>query len=162
MPNIFYTKAVDWVRGSNRGRLGWSDETFNGVNWEALAQALKYKPESFQLWLLKQLIGVCATQKNTAQIQDILNDCCPNCGKWGEVNKHLNWCLDPGWIRLFRDGVRNLSKWMKRQNQTEAELAFWINQYLLHRGQVQMINLATHQLMSPAFGEVAESQDGIC
>ncbi len=134
----------------------------DGVHWEALAQAIKYKPESFQLWLLKQSIRVCATQKNTAQIQDILNDRCPNCGKWGEVNKHLNWCLDPEQLRLLWDGVRNLSKWMKRQNQTEPELAFWINQYLLHRGQVQMINLATPRPMSPAFGEVAESQDRIC
>ncbi len=43
----FYTKVADWVCGSNRSRLGWSNETFDGVHWEALAQALKYKPDSF-------------------------------------------------------------------------------------------------------------------
>ncbi len=37
----------------------------------------------------------------------------------------------------------------------------WINKYLLHRGQVWLINLATLWPMSPAFWEVAESQDGI-
>jgi hypothetical protein len=57
----FYTKAVDQVCGSNRGRLGWSNETFNKVDWEALAQAIKYKLEYFQLWLSRQSIGVCAT-----------------------------------------------------------------------------------------------------
>jgi hypothetical protein len=77
----FYTKAVDRVRGSNRGGLGWYKEHFDKVNWEALSRALKHKPKGFQLWLSKQSIGVCATQKNTARIQDVLNDCCPNCGK---------------------------------------------------------------------------------
>jgi hypothetical protein len=120
----FYTKAVDQVHGSNRGGLGWSEEAFDKVDWEALSQALRLKLESFQLWLSKQSIGVRATQKNTARIQDILDDCCPNCGKRGEDNKHLNRCSDPGRVKLFRDGVRNLNRWMKRCNQTDPELAF--------------------------------------
>ncbi len=74
----FYTKAVDRVHGSNRGGHGWSKEAFDKVDWEALSQALRLKSESFQLWLLKQLIRVGATQKNTARIQDILDDCYPN------------------------------------------------------------------------------------
>ncbi len=99
----FYTKAVDRVRGSNRGGLGWYEEHFDKVDWEALSRALKHKPEGFQLWLLKQLIGVCAMQKNTARIQDILDDRCPNCGKQGEDNKHLNRCPDPGRVKPFWD-----------------------------------------------------------
>jgi hypothetical protein len=62
----FYTKAINQVHVSNRGGLGWSEEAFNKVDWEALSQALRLKSESFQLWLSKQLIRVCATQKNTA------------------------------------------------------------------------------------------------
>ncbi len=50
---------------------------------------------------------------------------------------------------------------MRRGNQTDTELAFWIWEYLLHRGQVQMVNLATLQPMSAALREVAESQDRI-
>jgi hypothetical protein len=144
----FYTKAIDRVCGSNKGGLGWSEEAFDRVDWEALSQVLSHKPESFQLWLSKQSIGVCTTQKNKAQIQDILNDCCPNCGKQEEDNKHLNKCTDPGRVKLFRDGVRNLRWWMNKRNQTNPELAFWINEYLLHR---QMTNLTTLQLMSHAF-----------
>jgi hypothetical protein len=106
----FYTKALDRVHGSNRGGLGWYEEDFDKVDWEVLSRALKHKPEGFQLWLSKQSIGVCTTQKNAARIQDILDNPCPNCGKQGENNNHLNRCPHPGWVKLFRDGVRNLCK----------------------------------------------------
>ena len=156
-----YTKAINQVKGSNKGGLGWSAEAFDTVDWEATAKAISGRPEGFQLWLSKQAIGVCATQKNTACIQDILDDRCPNCGKRGEDNHHLNQCRDPGRVRLFREGVCKLTKWMQRGNQTDTELAFWIREYLLHRGQVRMANLATFWLMSAALREAAESQDMI-
>jgi hypothetical protein len=94
----FYTAARHKVRGSNKGSLGWTEEAFNEVDWKAIEQALSCRPNGFQLWLSKQAIGVCATQKNKAQIQDILDDRCPNCGKRGEDNKHLDTCTDPGRI----------------------------------------------------------------
>ncbi len=92
----FYTTGRHRVRGSNMGGLGWSEEAFDEVDWKALEQALNCHPNGFQLWLSKQAIGICATQKNTARIQDILDDRCPNCSKQGEYNKHLNTCTDPG------------------------------------------------------------------
>ena len=51
----------------------------------------------------------------------------------GEDNQHMNQCTDPGRVRLFRDGVHKLTKWMQKGNQTDTELAFWIREYLLHR-----------------------------
>ncbi len=90
-----------------------------------------------------------------------MDDRCPNCGKHGEDNKHLNTCTDPGCIRLFHDGVRQLSTWMTNQNQTDSKLAFWIREYHLHRGQVQMTNLIMIWPMSAAMYEVAQSQDAI-
>ncbi len=92
----FYTAARHRVRDSNMGGLGWSEEAFDEVDWKALERALNCRSNGFQLWLSKQAIGICATQKNTARIQDILDDRCPNCGKQGEDNKHLNTCMDPG------------------------------------------------------------------
>jgi hypothetical protein len=86
----FYTRAIQWVAGSNKGGLGWSDTKFESVNWKALEHAIRNKPEGFQLWLSKQAIGVCATQKNTARIQDILDDRCPNCRCRREDCTHLN------------------------------------------------------------------------
>ncbi len=94
----YYTAARHKVRGSNKGGLGCTEEAFNKVDWKAIEQALSCCPNGFQLWLSKQAIGVCATQKNTAPIQDILDDRCPNCGKRGEDNKHQNTCTDPGCI----------------------------------------------------------------
>ena len=76
----FYTKAINRVRGSNKGGLGWTPEAFEAVDWDTLAKVTKINSEGFQLWLSKQAIGVCSTQKNTARIQYILDNCCPNCG----------------------------------------------------------------------------------
>ncbi len=76
----FYTKAIDRVQGSNKGGLEWSTEAFKAVDWETLARVAKINLEGFQLWLFKQAIGGCATQKNMARIKDILDNRCPNCG----------------------------------------------------------------------------------
>jgi ribonuclease HI len=62
----FYTKAINRVQGSNKGGLGWTPEAFEAVDWDTLARVTKINLEGFQLWLSKQAIGVCATQKNTA------------------------------------------------------------------------------------------------
>jgi hypothetical protein len=106
----FYTKAIDRVQGSNKEGLGWTPEAFDAVDWDTLARVTKINSEGFQLWLSKQAIGVCATQKNTARIKDILDDRCPNCRRRGEDSKHLNRCTDPGRIRLFQDGVGKLKR----------------------------------------------------
>jgi hypothetical protein len=70
----FYTKAREVTTGTNKGGLGWSQATFDAVDWSAIAAALRGKPEMFGLWLSKQSIGVCATRKNLGRIQDILDD----------------------------------------------------------------------------------------
>ena len=157
----FYTNTIKQVHGSNKGGLGWSVERFDSVDWRAIADAISNRPEMFQLLLSKQAIGVCTTQKNTARIQDILDDRFPNYGKRPEDNHYLNRCPDPGRVKLFSNGVRKLSNWMRKGNQTDTELAFSIREYLLHRGQVKMANLAIIRPMSTAMKEVAESQDEI-
>jgi hypothetical protein len=85
-----YTKVINRVNGSNKGGLGWPAETFDSVDWKATTDAISNRPEGFQIWLSKQTIGVCATQKNTTCIQDILDDKCPNCGIRSKDNHHLN------------------------------------------------------------------------
>ncbi len=87
--------------GVNKGGLGWSATTFVLVNWISIGEALKGKPKMLGLWLAKQSIGVCATRKNLARIQDILEDPCPNCGSPGEDNKHLNRFPDEGRQQKF-------------------------------------------------------------
>ncbi len=68
--------------------------TFNLVDWRSIATILKGKPEMFGLWLSKQSIGVRATRKNLARIQDILDHWCPNYDLVHKNHKHLNWCPD--------------------------------------------------------------------
>jgi hypothetical protein len=74
----FYTRTIWRVAGSNKGGLRWSKTKFESVDWKALEHAIRNKPEDFQLWLSKQAIGVCATQKNTTHIQDIHDNKYPN------------------------------------------------------------------------------------
>jgi hypothetical protein len=59
----FYTATRHRVQGSNMGGLGWSEEAFDEVDWKAPERALNCHPNGFQLWLSKQAIGICATQK---------------------------------------------------------------------------------------------------
>jgi hypothetical protein len=104
----FYTRPMRIKKGSNKGGLGWSVAAFNAVDWQAIAAALKGKPDTFGLWLSKQAIGVCATRKNLARIQGILDNRCPNCGSPHKDNKHLNRCTDPG-VGCFTRMYDNLS-----------------------------------------------------
>ncbi len=165
----FYTKAIRTMNGVNKGGLGWHTATFDLVDWKAIGEALKGKPEMLGLWLAKQTIGVCATRKNLARIQDILDDHCPNCGSPREDNKHLNRCPDEGRRRKFRGDVKDLQKWLSKNNQTDPELAFWIPYYLLLRGQTPMAELSntTRHLHSPSTmmtattRKAAASQDSI-
>ena len=88
----------------------------------------------YQLWLSKQCIGTCATRRNLACIQDILDDRCPNCGQGPEKSTHLNCCPDHGRTMLFKESIAGLCTWMRQNDRTDPELAYWIKKYLLFRG----------------------------
>ncbi len=94
-------KPKQVINGLNTGGLDWLNSTFDLVDWTLIAAALKSKPEMFGLWLAKQLIGICFTQKNLAQIQDILDNRCPKFSTPREDNLHLNRCPHPRQRRLF-------------------------------------------------------------
>ncbi len=168
-PKKFYTKAIRIVNRVNKGGLGWSATIFDLVVWISIEEALQGKPKMFGLWLAKQSIRVCATRKNLARIQDILDNHCPNCGSPQEDNKHLNRCSDKGRQWKFREDVKDLQKWLSRNNQTDPKLAFWIPYYLLLWGQTPMAELSntTRYLHSPStmmtatMREATASQDAI-
>ena len=130
----FYTSPVTLVRGVNKGGLGWSAEQFDQVAWVDLDRAIRSKPDMYQLWLSKQCIGICATRRNLACIQDILDDRCPNCGQGPERSTHLNRCPDHGRTMLFKESTARLCTWMRQNDRTDLELAYWIEKYLLFRG----------------------------
>ncbi len=139
----FYTKPHDVIGGTNRGGLGWSSDRFHSVAWQALDSVLKSKPDMFQLWLSKQCIGICATRQNMVRIQDILDDKCPNCLQPQETSDHLNRCPDAGRTLLFKDSISAIFQWMHKYNRTDAELAYWLEKYLIYRGTRSMMALIT-------------------
>jgi hypothetical protein len=156
----FYTKPRNVVQGTNRGGLGWSQERFHSVAWHALEATLKSKPDMFQVWLSKQCIGICATRRNTARIQDILDDKCPNCLQPRETNTHLNRCPDAGRTLLFKESTTLIVDWMHQHNRTDAELAYWIEKYLIYRGTRTLTSLvALGGESTPGMLKAAASQD---
>ena len=122
------------MRGVNKGGLGWLAEQFDQVAWADLDRALRSKPDMYQLWLSKQCIGICATRRNLVRIQDILDDRGPNCVQGPEKSTHLNRCPDHGRTLLFKEGIARLGMWMRYNDRTDLELAYWIEKYLLFRG----------------------------
>jgi len=130
----FYTSPITLVRGVNKGGLGWSTEKFEQVAWVDLDRALRSKPDMYQLWLSKQCVGICATRRNLARIQDILDDRCPNCCQGPERFTHLNRCPDRGRNPPFKESTDRLCTWMRQHDRTDPELAYWIEKYLLFRG----------------------------
>ena len=148
----FYTRA------KKKKGLGWSSQRFDQVDFRARGAALAGKPDAYGIWLCKQQSGTCATRKNMARIQDLINDRCPNCLQRGEDAGHLNRCPDEGRQQLFREGVERLSRWMNEDNRTDPEVAYWFPKYLLLQGSVRMADLGP---MSPAFEKAARSQNMI-
>jgi hypothetical protein len=130
----FYTRPKEVINGRNTGCLGWSTHRFNQVVWDSLDSALRTKLDMFQVWLSKQCIGICATWKNMARIQDLLDNKCPNCLQPQETSQHLNRCPDQGHTLLFKDSICTLVSWMHKQDRMDPKLAFWIEKYLLFWG----------------------------
>ena len=95
---------------------------------------MRSKPDMYQLWLSKQCIGICATRRNLAHIQDILDDRCPNCSQGPERSLHLNRCPNHGCTMLFKESVAKLGTWMNQNDCTDLELVYWIEKYLLFHG----------------------------
>jgi hypothetical protein len=95
-----------------------------------------------------------------ASIQDLLDDKCPNCNRPRQTSNHLNWCPEAGRTLLFHDSVVDLTRWMNNHNRTNAELAYWIENYLIFWG----TQLFTSLVLaggggSPQLLAVAASQD---
>ncbi len=155
-----YTKAMKMNGSTNTGGLGWSEHRFKQVAWKPIDEALWNKPDMFQFWHAKQCIGVCATRSRMARIQDILDSKCPNCKQEQEKSHYLNRCPDQGRTLLFKESIASLVDWMHGHNRTNAELAYWLEKYLIFRGTRTLTHLVRDQ-GSNQIREAAASQDEI-
>jgi hypothetical protein len=95
-----------------------------------------------------------------APIQDILDSKCPNCKQKQEKSHHLIRCPDQGRTLLFRESVASLVNWMHEHNCTDAELAYWIEKYLIFCGTKTLTHLVWDQ-GSNQIRDAAASQDEI-
>jgi hypothetical protein len=77
------------------------------------------------------------------RVQGLLDDKCLNCMQSKEKSAHLNWCPEAGRTLLFRESVAALVSWMNDFNCTDAELAYWIENYLLFCGTRSFTSLVT-------------------
>ena len=96
-----------------------------------------------------------------ARIQDILDSKCPNCKQEQEKSHHLNRCPDRGRTLLFKESVASLVDWMHGHNRTDAELAYWLEKYLIFRGTRTLTHLVLRHQASNQIREAAVSQDEI-
>jgi hypothetical protein len=95
-----------------------------------------------------------------ARIQDILDDKCPNCLRPRETNDHLNRCPEAGRTLLFKESIASIVAWMHQNNRTDAELAYWLEKYLIYRGTRSLTSLITKGGGgSPGLIKAAASQD---
>jgi hypothetical protein len=130
------------------------------VAWKSIDKAIWNKSDMFQIWHAKQCIGVCTTRSRMAHIQDILDSKCPICKQEQEKSHHLNRCPDQGRTLLFRENVASLVDWMHEHNRTDAELAYWIEKYLVFCGTRTLSHLVQEQ-GSNQIKDAAASQDEI-
>ena len=154
----FFLSPVRLRREVNIGGLGWTSTKFDAVDWAALRTVLASKTDMYGIWLAKQTIGNCATRRNIARITGSDDDRCPNCLCGPERHDHLLRCSDPGRTALFEEDVSALHSWMTGTANTNDDVAFWINKYLLLRGEANMQDLGE---MPPDMAEVAKAFDTI-
>ena len=156
----FYTLPVVIVGVINKGGLGWSRRRCEQISSPSLDLVLRSKLDMYQIWLSEQCIRICATRRNLAHIQDILDDKCPNCGQAQETSTHLNRCPNNSPTCLFNESVTHLSTWMHQLGCTDLELAYWTKKYLLFCGTRLFTSLVDERgLGSGKLHTVAASQD---
>ena len=136
--------------------IGWTLEQFDMVAWKHLNDTLATKPLAFRLWLAKQHSGFCATGTMLKRCKVSTDDRCPSCWRRKERAEHLCVCPNKARASLLEESVRDLEQWMERNDNTNAELAYWIPKYIRARGRIKFCELGT---MSTPMEKVACEQD---
>ena len=95
----------------------------NTVDWRGIVDCIITKSDMNGLCLCKQVSGVCATRKNVARIQDLLDDKCPNCLQSGKTAKHLNLCPSEG--RGYNCSRITWRIWSVGWSRTIAQILNW-------------------------------------
>ena len=138
--------------------MGWTPIQFDLVAWKHLNATLLTKPLAFRLWLAKQHSGFCATGLMMKRCNMSEDDRCPSCWRRKERADHLCKCPSAARSSLLEESVLDLEQWMEKDNNTDAELRYWIPKYIRGRGHLKFSELGR---MSSDVEEVARDQDVI-
>ena len=120
---------------------------------------MEKKPDGYKMWLSKQHTGHCGTRVQVGYYSGNPdgNVSRPNCGA-KETAAHLCLCPNEDRVRLFTEGVDQLSKWLEGSGKTNLELQYWIPKYMKYRGTRRFQDMGQ---MSPNMRALAVSQDKI-
>jgi hypothetical protein len=143
----------------NRKKNPWRNKCFDEVDWEHLDLALKNKSDMHKIWRSKQNLGFCGTRVQVGLYSgtSLLDERCPNCGRQ-ERAAHLLLCSNGDRTQLLINNADKLGQWLESDGIMDLELAYWIPNYFLMRGDKPFADLGA---MSPGMKALAWSQDTI-
>ena len=136
--------------------IGWTPLQFDLVAWKHLNATLSSKPLAFRLWLAKQHSGFCATSLMMKRCNMSDDDRCPSCWRRKERAEHLCKCPSAARTALLEESIKDMERWMEKDNNTDPELRYWIPKYIRGRGQLRFSALGR---MSTDVEQVAKDQD---
>ena len=125
-----------------------------------LHKCLKGKPDGYKVWLSKQHTGFCGTRLQTARYawDESVGNCGPSCGEPREDAAHILVCPKEDRNQLMKESTEELEKWLIRNDNTNAEIAYWVPKYILCHGTRRFQDLG---VMSGDMHHLAVSQDKI-
>ena len=91
------TEIQEYVHGQQLkdhwiGKGRFTKDNIDFVDWTALRQAVKRKPQHHQRWATKFISGFCGSYYKLHQIGKHDTPLCPRCGLFDETTEHILYC----------------------------------------------------------------------
>jgi hypothetical protein len=92
-------------------KRGFTDGTFDSVDWSAIHEASQHITKSRQHWLAKHTCGVCGVNSMLFKWKQRENEDCPRCSL-PETAKHVWICDSEDTRRIWKATLQELTKWL--------------------------------------------------
>jgi hypothetical protein len=121
-----------------------SSDLFPLIYWEGMAQVMKAFSQMFWMWITKHVAHFNGSFRQLSRWDKLVINWCPNCGYHNETTPHINRCPDAGRRQVMKESVKELDKWLKRE-QTDRDLHMLICKYINAHGDKTMVSLLSSQ-----------------
>ena len=91
----------------------FSEAVIDGIDWEALRQAVKRKPLHHQRWATKFISGFSGSNFKLHQIGKQDTDLCPRCGLFSETTEHILFCQHIKSQESRQEAIVTLNRWLE-------------------------------------------------